>query len=213
MRPNPRRGTSANALAARILGAEATRRRPSVPVRARPGRSSALSVCPSKSVLYVAFVWARGALNSQKNGGFGPGQRRAASRNAEAMLASMLAGASISEQPGVRGASAARIREAFQASARAANSRGPGGFTGPLRTPLGSSPDRGSAVGSAPALVPGPLARLQELQLLTELSPQASAHVKATPEAMEELCAGLQNKLELVNGRVTCKLPRSRHGG
>jgi hypothetical protein len=49
--------------------------------------------------------------------------------------------------------------------------------------------------------VAGPLARLQELQLLTELSPQASAHVKATPEAMEELCAGLQNKLELANGR------------
>ena len=66
MRPNPRRGTSANALAARILGAEATRRRPSLPVRARPGRSSALSVFPSKSVLYGGFVWARGALNGRK---------------------------------------------------------------------------------------------------------------------------------------------------
>jgi hypothetical protein len=44
------------------------------------------------------------------------------------------------------------------ATIRAANSRGPGGPTGPL----GSSPDRESAVGwvgNAPALVPGPLAR------------------------------------------------------
>ena len=59
------------------------------------------------------------------------------------MLASMLAGASISEQPGAWGSSVARICEAFQ----------------------------------------------------------ASVHVKATPEAMEELCMGLQNKLELANGR------------
>jgi hypothetical protein len=35
-------------------------------VRARPGRSSALSISHSKSVLYGAFVWARGALNRRK---------------------------------------------------------------------------------------------------------------------------------------------------
>jgi hypothetical protein len=39
---------------------------------------------------------------------------------------------------------------------RAANSSGPGGPTGPL----GPSSDRESAIGKAPALVPGPLARL-----------------------------------------------------
>jgi len=35
-------------------------------VRDRPGRSSALSISHSKSVLYGAFVWARGALNRRK---------------------------------------------------------------------------------------------------------------------------------------------------
>jgi hypothetical protein len=35
-------------------------------VRARPGRLSALSVSHSESGLYVAFVWARGALNRKK---------------------------------------------------------------------------------------------------------------------------------------------------
>ena len=48
----------------------------------------------------------------------------------------------------------------------------------PRRGPLGSSPDRGGAVGNAPALVPGPLTRLQELQLLTELSPQVKGRAK-----------------------------------
>ena len=46
---------------------------------------------------------------------------------------------------------------------RAANSRGPGGPIGSLHTPSrapGSSPDRESAMRNAPALVPGPLARL-----------------------------------------------------
>jgi hypothetical protein len=42
----------------------------------------------------------------------------------------------------------------------------------PRRGPLGSSPDRESAIGNAPALVPGPVARLQDLQPLTEFSPQ-----------------------------------------
>ena len=36
------------------------------PVRARQGRSSVLSVSLRKSVFYGAFVWACGALNSQK---------------------------------------------------------------------------------------------------------------------------------------------------
>ena len=44
----------------------------------------------------------------------------------------------------------------------------------PHRGPLGSSPDRDSAIGNATTLEPGPLARLYDLQLLTELSPQAS---------------------------------------
>jgi hypothetical protein len=35
-------------------------------VRARPGRSGALSYFYSKSVLYCAFVWVRRALNSLK---------------------------------------------------------------------------------------------------------------------------------------------------
>jgi hypothetical protein len=35
-------------------------------VRARPGRLSAHSVSHSKSILYVAFVWARRALNRPK---------------------------------------------------------------------------------------------------------------------------------------------------
>jgi hypothetical protein len=54
-----------------------------------------------------------------------------------------------------------------------ANPRGPPG-TGPLgtpsMTPYEPSPDRESVIGGAPTLVPGPLARLQDLQLLTELS-------------------------------------------
>jgi hypothetical protein len=40
----------------------------------------------------------------------------------------------------------------------------------PRRGPLGSSPDRESAIGNAPALVPGPLARLQDLPLRISLS-------------------------------------------
>ena len=54
-------------------------------------------------------------------------------------------------------------RENLPVSHRAANSRGPRGPTGPLRTPsrtLGPSPYRESSIGNAPALVPGPLARL-----------------------------------------------------
>jgi hypothetical protein len=35
-----------------------------------------------------------------------------------------------------------------------------------------SSPDRESALGGAPAVAPEPVARLQRLQLLIELSPQ-----------------------------------------
>jgi hypothetical protein len=42
----------------------------------------------------------------------------------------------------------------------------------PRRGPLGPSPDRESSIGNAPVLVPGPLARLQDLQPLTALSPQ-----------------------------------------
>jgi hypothetical protein len=51
----------------------------------------------------------------------------------------------------------------------------PGGPTGPLGTPSrtrGSSPLRESAVENAPALVRGPLARLQDLRLLTAVAPQ-----------------------------------------
>jgi hypothetical protein len=43
----------------------------------------------------------------------------------------------------------------------------------PRRGPLGPSPDKEIAIGNAPALVPGPLAGLLDLQLLTVLSPQA----------------------------------------
>jgi hypothetical protein len=43
----------------------------------------------------------------------------------------------------------------------------------PSRTPWALSRYRESAIGNAPALGPGPLARLQDLQLLTGLSPQA----------------------------------------
>ena len=35
-------------------------------VRARPGQLSALSVSHSESVLYGAFLWARGVLNGPK---------------------------------------------------------------------------------------------------------------------------------------------------
>jgi hypothetical protein len=48
----------------------------------------------------------------------------------------------------------------------------------PRRGPLGPSPDRESAIGNAPALVPGPLARLRDLQLLTELAPQVGVHAR-----------------------------------
>ena len=58
---------------------------------------------------------------------------------------------------------------------RAANSRGPGGPT----EPLVSSPDRGSAIRNAPTLVPGPLARLCDLRLLTALPPQVLLHILA----------------------------------
>jgi hypothetical protein len=44
----------------------------------------------------------------------------------------------------------------------------------PVEDPLlGPSPDRECAMENASALVPGPLALLQDLQLLTQLSPQA----------------------------------------
>ena len=43
-----------------------------------------------------------------------------------------------------------------QVESTADNSRGPGGPTGPL----GTSPDKESPLGNAPALVPEPLARL-----------------------------------------------------
>ena len=56
----------------------------------------------------------------------------------------------------------------------AAISKGPAGVPqdpfAPCRGPLGSSPDRERAIGwigNAPVLVPGPLARLQDLPLLT----------------------------------------------
>jgi hypothetical protein len=59
---------------------------------------------------------------------------------------------------------------------RAANPRGPGGShrtpSDSVEDPLGLSSDRESVIGNAPTLVPGPLARLQDLQLLAELSPQ-----------------------------------------
>jgi hypothetical protein len=58
-----------------------------------------------------------------------------------------------------------------RASSRAANSGGHGGPTGPLGThrgPLGPSPDRKKSIeNGTPALVPGPLAGLEGLQLLT----------------------------------------------
>jgi hypothetical protein len=47
-----------------------------IKVRARPGRLGALSVSHSKSVLYGAFVWARGALNRRKPAVSGPSCRR-----------------------------------------------------------------------------------------------------------------------------------------
>ena len=58
---------------------------------------------------------------------------------------------------------------------RAANSRGPGGPT----EPLVCSPDRDCAIRNAPALVPGPLARLCDLRLLTALPPQVLLHILA----------------------------------
>jgi hypothetical protein len=51
---------------------------------------------------------------------------------------------------------------------------------------MGSSADGESAIGNTPALVPGPLARLLVLQLLTELSPQV------TMDIVDEVIAGLQ---------------------
>jgi hypothetical protein len=45
----------------------------------------------------------------------------------------------------------------------------------PRRGPLGSSPDRESAIGNTSALVAVPLAARGDLPLLTELSPQAAA--------------------------------------
>ena len=47
----------------------------------------------------------------------------------------------------------------------------------PRRGPLGPSPYRESASVNALALVPGPLAGLQDLQLLTELSPQVGGRL------------------------------------
>jgi hypothetical protein len=47
----------------------------------------------------------------------------------------------------------------------------------PRRGPLGFSPDRESAIGNVPVIVPGLLARLQDLPPLTELSPQVAARV------------------------------------
>ena len=49
-----------------ILGQLPTSLSHEISVRARPGRLSALSGFYSESVLYGAFVWARGALNRQK---------------------------------------------------------------------------------------------------------------------------------------------------
>jgi hypothetical protein len=48
------------------------------PVGARPGRSSAHSVFPSKSVSHGALVWTRRVLNIQKTAVSGPGRRDAA---------------------------------------------------------------------------------------------------------------------------------------
>ena len=45
----------------------------------------------------------------------------------------------------------------------------------PRQGPLGSSPDRDSAIGNARTLEPAPLARLRDLQLRTGLSPQVTA--------------------------------------
>ena len=73
----------------------------------------------------------------------------------------------------------AALREAVAARRRAKGSRGfPQDPFAPRRGPFVPSPDRENSMGNAPALVPGPLARLQDLQLLTELSayhPQAGA--------------------------------------
>jgi hypothetical protein len=49
-----------------ILGQLPTSLSHEISARARPGRLSALSSFHSKSVLYGAFVWERGALNRQK---------------------------------------------------------------------------------------------------------------------------------------------------
>jgi hypothetical protein len=80
----------------------------------------------------------------------------------------------LTPQPeGTAGSAVGRLRDSevasLQVMVRAANSRGPGIPAGegvpqdplaPRRGPLGSSPDGGSAIGNAPALVPGPLAPL-----------------------------------------------------
>ena len=60
-----------------------------------------------------------------------------------------------------------------RASGLLTQARGPAG--GSRRGPRGCSPDRESAIGNAPTLLvaPGLLARLYDLQLLTELSPQS----------------------------------------
>ena len=44
-------------------------------VRARPGRLRGLSVSHRKSVFYGAFVWARGALNSERRRFLAPPSR------------------------------------------------------------------------------------------------------------------------------------------
>ena len=125
-------------------------------VRALPGRLGALSVSHSKSILYGGFVWASRTLNRQKwwavlrcspagDGALAPHARQGHDR-----------------QPGRQAGLLTQGVPGF-----------PQGPLTPRRGPLGPSLDRESAIGNAPALAPGPLARLQGLRLLTELSPQA----------------------------------------
>ena len=116
-----------------------------------PSLLSAISVFLWKSVLYGAFVWARRALIGLKW-----------RFPARAVVDSIDPGSPASRQRGL-------------VPGGAANSRGPRVMWDPLappRGPIGPSPERESGFRNAPALAPGSLARLQDLQLLTEFSPQ-----------------------------------------
>ena len=141
-----------------------------------PGWLSALIVFLCKSVFYGAFVWARRALNSQKRRF--PARAVPVIANGDAFTYADVE--AITARTGCDGVMAAR---GLLANPAMFDARGfkhtppacvaqylPGLLTqgvlgvpqkplAPRQGPLGPSPDRGSAIGHAPALVPGPLAR------------------------------------------------------